>query len=122
MPSGLLHRFVLVASGQAKSLAVLQGQLPGLSHHVGEKVTKLRATIVLLTDRETQDFIRKLGVELDDRFNIGLFGCLLPAHVSLKQPFQIANLPAMEAFFDEWVASVEPFDVRFGGLRFPFIK
>jgi 2'-5' RNA ligase len=82
----------------------------------------MRATFVLLTDWETQNFMRKLALELDTRYQIGLSGCLLPAHVSLKQPFQIADLHAVETFFDEWAATVEPFDVHFTGLRFPFIE
>jgi len=82
----------------------------------------MRATFVLLTDWETQNFMRKLAVELDAQYQIGLSGCLLPAHVSLKQPFQITDLQAVETFFDEWVASIEPFDVRFTSLGFHFIE
>jgi len=54
----------------------------------------MRATFVLLTDWETQNFMRKLAVELDAQYQIGLSGCLLPAHVSLKQPFQIRDCKA----------------------------
>jgi 2'-5' RNA ligase len=82
----------------------------------------MRATFVLLTDWETQNFMRKLAVQLDTTHQIGLSGSLLPAHVSLKQPFQITDLHAVETYFDEWAASTEPFDVRFTGLGFPFIE
>lgn len=82
----------------------------------------MRATFVLLTDPETQNAMRKLAVELDTEYGAGLAGSLLPAHVSLKQPFQIAHLSALEAYFDEWAASVEPFDVRFTGLGFPYVE
>jgi 2'-5' RNA ligase len=66
--------------------------------------------------------MRKLAVEMDARYQIGLSGCLLPAHVSLKQPFQITDVLAVESFFDEWVATIEPFDVSFTGLECPFIE
>lgn len=82
----------------------------------------MRATFALLTDWQAQNVIRKLAVELDSDHKIGLLGSLLPAHVSLKQPFQITSLHAVEAFFDEWAASIEPFDVRFAGLGFPYLE
>ena len=82
----------------------------------------VRATFVLLTDWETQNGMRKLAVELDAEHATGLAGSLLPAHVSLKQPFQIADLHALDTYFDEWAASIEPFDVRFAGLGFPYLE
>lgn len=81
----------------------------------------MRATFVLLTDRETQNLMRRLAVELDDRYQTGLAGCLLPAHVSLKQPFRITDLVTVEAFFDEWVTTVGPFEVRFTELGFRYM-
>jgi 2'-5' RNA ligase len=82
----------------------------------------MRATFVLLTDWETQNFMRKLAVELDTELRTGLTGSLLPAHVSLKQPFQITDLHAVETYFDQWATTIRPFGVRFTGLGFPFIE
>lgn len=65
----------------------------------------------LLVDQSTHNFMRKLAFELDRRYRTGLQAALLPAHISLKQPFHADDLPAIESYFDTFAASIEPFEV-----------
>ena len=71
----------------------------------------------LLVDQPTHNFMRKLAVELDRAYCIGLHAAQPPAHVSLKQPFHAKDLQAVESYFDTFAASIQPFEVAFDTLE-----
>jgi 2'-5' RNA ligase len=77
----------------------------------------MRAAIALLVDHQIHNFMRKLAVEFHRRYETGFLGALLPPHISLKQPFQVMDLPAMETYFDELAKSIAPFEIRLTGLE-----
>lgn len=68
----------------------------------------MKAAFALLVDHEMHNIVRKLALEVHRDYGIGLAGSQLPPHVSLKQPFFIADLHAIEAYFDQLAASIEP--------------
>jgi 2'-5' RNA ligase len=71
----------------------------------------------LLVDQPTHNFMRKLAFELDRIYRTGLQAALLPAHVSLKQPFFTEDLPAIETYFDTFAASIPPFEITFDAVE-----
>jgi 2'-5' RNA ligase len=73
----------------------------------------MRAAIALLVDHQIQNFARRTVFDLERRYGIGFFGSLLPAHVSLKQPFECDDMGKLEAYFDALAASIQPFEVAF---------
>lgn len=78
----------------------------------------MRATFALLLDGTVRNFISKLALEIHQKYHIGFAGVQLPPHVSLKQPFQIDDLPAVESYFDELADRIDPFVItlpRIGG-------
>jgi hypothetical protein len=68
----------------------------------------MKATVALLLDHDVHNVIRKLAVEVHQKYQIGLAGSQLPPHVSLKQPFSIPSLPPVEAYFDQLAKSIDP--------------
>ncbi|HEX5691785.1 MAG TPA: 2'-5' RNA ligase family protein, partial [Roseiflexaceae bacterium] len=71
----------------------------------------------LLVDQSTHNFMRKLAFELDRLYHTGLQAAVLPAHVSLKQTFRTDDLPAVEAYFDTFAASIQPFEIIFDAVE-----
>ena len=72
----------------------------------------MKAAIVLLTDYMTQNIARKIVFALDQEYKIDFHGSLLPAHVSLKQPFAFESMERLEDYFDALAASISPFLVE----------
>ncbi|MBA3945350.1 MAG: 2'-5' RNA ligase family protein [Herpetosiphonaceae bacterium] len=68
-------------------------------------------TFAFLAHPHLHHVIRRLALEIHRTHHIGLHAGLLPPHISLKQPFQIADLPELETFFDRFAASIAPFDL-----------
>jgi 2'-5' RNA ligase len=78
----------------------------------------MKATFALLLDHEVHNVVRKLAVEVHQTYHIGLAGSQLPPHVSLKQPFLIPDLSAVETYFDQLARSIAPVTLtlpRIGG-------
>src|SRR3989442_7326953 len=73
----------------------------------------MKATFALLFDHEVHNLVRKLAVEVHQNYRVGLAGSQLPPHVSLKQPFSIPDLHAVEAYFDQLAGSIEPVVLTF---------
>ncbi len=88
----------------------------------------MRATFALLTDLETHNRVRKLSWEAHRTYGTGTLNVRLPPHVSLKQPFPVADLAALEAYMDELARSLTPLrlyltelqlhSTAFGGTEF----
>jgi 2'-5' RNA ligase len=60
-----------------------------------------------------QNFARRVVFFLERRYGISFYGSLLPAHVSLKQPFEFEDMDRLEAYFDALAASIQPFEIAF---------
>ena len=72
----------------------------------------MKAAIALLVDYPVQNFVRRMVYDLNRQYGIGFLASLLPAHVSLKQPFSVESLERLEGYFDALAASITPFEVE----------
>ncbi len=72
----------------------------------------MKAAIALLSDHHVQNIARKMVHEINQRGNIMFFGSLLPAHVSLKQPFTFESLDTLEDWLDSFSQRVAPFRIE----------
>lgn len=77
----------------------------------------MKATFALLADREVHNFVRKLAWEIHQKYRPGTDVCRLPPHISLKQPFVIADTVPLEEYMDELAKSITPFDVHLTELQ-----
>jgi 2'-5' RNA ligase len=71
----------------------------------------MKATFALLVDHNVHNFIRKLAVDIHAKYQTGFLASLLPPHVSLKQPFEVARLAKLVAYFDQLAKTIEPFEI-----------
>jgi 2'-5' RNA ligase len=71
----------------------------------------MKAGFALLVDHTLHNLIRKLAFELHRDYRIGFRAALVPPHISLKQPFLVSDVAAVETYFDSFAASIRPFDV-----------
>lgn len=72
----------------------------------------MKAAIALLSDHHVQNIARRMVYEINQRTPIRFFGSLLPAHVSLKQPFAFESMDALEDWFASFAERVSPFRVE----------
>jgi len=77
----------------------------------------MKATFALLANTEINNFVRKLAWEIHRKYHTGTSVCRLPPHISLKQPFEISDLPTLESYMDELADSITPFEVKFTELQ-----
>ena len=70
----------------------------------------IRATFALLADTEAHNMVRKISWDFHQKYHTGILS--LPPHVSLKQPFPMESLSALERYMDEFARSFEPFEVK----------
>jgi 2'-5' RNA ligase len=77
----------------------------------------LKAAFAFLTDTETHNLVRKLSWDIHLKYRTGIDICRLPPHISLKQPFDIANLTSLEDYMAELAASISPFEIYLTGLE-----
>ena len=72
----------------------------------------MKASIVLLANPKIHNFVRKLSWNIHQKYRTGTRHAALPPHISLKQPFNASDLPALETYMDELASSIQPFDVN----------
>jgi 2'-5' RNA ligase len=77
----------------------------------------MKAGFVLLVDYTIHNVLRRLAYELHRDYQLGFHGAVIPPHISVKQPFQIGDVDAVEAYFDEFAASIAPFEVALDGVE-----
>src|SRR5437867_165882 len=77
----------------------------------------MKATFALLANREVYNWVRKLAWEIHQKYRTGTQHCRLPPHISLKQPFRISDLTALEVYLNELARSLEPFEVDLADLQ-----
>jgi 2'-5' RNA ligase len=77
----------------------------------------MKATFALLADFGTFNFVRQIAWEAHRNFDIGLDVARLEPHVSLKQPFEVANLAKLETYMITLAASIKPFEIHLTELQ-----
>jgi 2'-5' RNA ligase len=73
---------------------------------VGE--TMMRVAFAFLVDETAHNTLRKWALDAHRRFRTGFLAAQLPPHVSLKQPFLVHDLAAIEAYFDHFASTLAP--------------
>jgi 2'-5' RNA ligase len=68
----------------------------------------MKAALALLADIAAHNLVRQLAWSAHQKYRIGVRASRIPPHVSLKQPFAVSDLPALEAYLGELAASVAP--------------
>jgi len=71
----------------------------------------MKAAIVVLANPAIQNIIRRMAFELNARYHTQFFAALLPAHISLKQPFVFEDMAVLEHYFDELAGRIAPFEI-----------
>lgn len=77
----------------------------------------MKATFALLANREIYNWVRKLAWEIHQTYCTGTLHVRLPPHISLKQPFAITDLAALEAYMAELAATIPPFTAHLTELQ-----
>lgn len=72
----------------------------------------MKAAIALLSDHHVQNVARKMVYEISQHGRINFLGSLLPAHVSLKQPFTFESMENLEDWFESFSKKVVPFRIE----------
>lgn len=68
----------------------------------------MKAAVALLSDYPTQNLARRMVFDISQLAGIEFIGSLLPAHVSLKQPFTFKSMGALQTWFDSFSKHVAP--------------
>jgi hypothetical protein len=71
----------------------------------------MKAAIALLSNFHVQNVARRMVYEINRSGGIKFFGSLLPAHVSLKQPFTFEDMDLLEEWLESFSRRVEPFRI-----------
>jgi 2'-5' RNA ligase len=71
----------------------------------------MKAAIALLSDYSVQNTVRRMVYGISQFAQIEFLGSLLPAHVSLKQPFTFENMDSLEKWFASFSKRVNPFHI-----------
>ena len=72
----------------------------------------MKAAIALLSDYHVQNIARRMVFEISQRAHIQFLGSLLPAHVSLKQPFTFEDMDVLESWFESLSKRIQPFQIE----------
>lgn len=72
----------------------------------------MKAGITILAEPMVQNFAHKIAYALNRKYGVAFFASLYPAHISLKQPFTIEDLPRLEAYCDELATQIAPFPIE----------
>ena len=77
----------------------------------------MRAGFAVLANLEAFNLVRKLAWNVHFQYRTGTIDARLPPHISLKQPFAIADLNAVEEYMDELAQAIAPFEVELTRLE-----
>lgn len=72
----------------------------------------MKAAIALLSDYPVENVVRRMVYDIGQIAQIEFLGSLLPAHVSLKQPFTFESMTALEEWFTSLSSRVNPFRIE----------
>lgn len=65
--------------------------------------------LAILINREVQNLIRKLTLQMHVEYGLDLVATLLPQHVSLKSSFHLEKIDVLDDYFDSLATSIRPF-------------
>jgi len=71
----------------------------------------MKATFALPADPHVHNAVQALRWEIHQKYRTGTGICRLPPHVSLKQPFDVADLPALADYMDTLAGRLAPVDI-----------
>jgi 2'-5' RNA ligase len=77
----------------------------------------MKAAFALLANHVIHNVVRKPSWEIHQKYGTGTRHASLPPHVSLKQPFGIKDLLALEEYMSELAGSIQPFEVTLTELQ-----
>ena len=72
----------------------------------------MKAAFILGVDHRVHNFMRNLARDIDRRYNTDFLSTWMPPHISVKLPFNVPSLDAIEAYFDLLAPSIEPIEIR----------
>ena len=72
----------------------------------------MKAAIAILADYRAQNFVRRMVFDMEQVYQIDFLASLLPAHISLKQPFSFENMDRLESYFDSLATQIAPFQIE----------
>lgn len=72
----------------------------------------MKAAIALLSDFHVQNIARRMVYEINQYAGIEFFGSLLPAHISLKQPFTFEDMDLLEEWIESFSREIVPFRIE----------
>ena len=72
----------------------------------------MKAAIALLADYHVQNVARRMVYDINQLADVTFFGSLLPAHVSLKQPFTFDSMDTLETWFESFSKKIHTFHVQ----------
>jgi 2'-5' RNA ligase len=72
----------------------------------------MKAAIALLSDFHVQNIVRRMVFEISRYGEVEFFGSLLPAHVSLKQPFPFESMDNLQEWFDSFSQRTPPMTIH----------
>jgi 2'-5' RNA ligase len=75
------------------------------------------AYTILLAD-DAHNFARSIQAELYERYDASERTLLLEPHVTIKQPFEVADEQPFTRYFERLAAELEPFDLVLRGFGF----
>lgn len=76
----------------------------------------MKAAVALLSSREVHNRVRKLAWEIQQEHRTGIDVCRLPPHVSLKQPFNVADLEGLGAYIAGLAGNLAPVRIELAHL------
>ena len=71
----------------------------------------MNAAFAFLANTGVHNRVRKLAWEIHQKYRTDLGVCRLPPHISLKQPFEISDLTALEGYMSELAGSISSFEI-----------
>jgi 2'-5' RNA ligase len=78
----------------------------------------VRIAYVILLPDEVHNFMRRVQADLYGRYDASLTTLALEPHITLKQPFDSAELGPYELFFDRLAGETDPFELALRGFGF----
>jgi 2'-5' RNA ligase len=77
----------------------------------------MKAAFAVPANMEVHNLVRKLSWEIHQKYRTGTRHASLPPHISLKQPFGVSDISALEEYMYELAGSIEPFEVTLNELQ-----
>jgi 2'-5' RNA ligase len=85
---------------------------------VRENETTMRIAYVILLPDEVHNYMRSVQAELYERYEGNRRTLVLEPHITLKQPFEAAELEPYERYAERLAHELEPLELVMGGFGF----